>query len=394
MSTFAGAGLSTEPESAAAGRAAARAALEGAACDRADWGLVFATFPHRPFFSAMLAAIQETLGTERITGCSGWGVLTGTQEVEGEPGVAVLAVRSDRITGLPVLAPIEKDRPLGAALEIGRQVHTRDDDGLLVLMPDPFAARPDLLLEALARTAPGLDIVGAASSGDPKGRNTFQFYGRNVATRAAAGLLLAGGMRRSIGVTQGCQPLGDPCRVTKGEGNVILELDGFPAAEVLRARLPAPLRDAVERIGAHLFLGLPPDPDQGTIAPGEYLVRALVGVDVGRGAIVAGTAVREGQFLMLVVRDAQSARDDLKAMLRRLRPSPADPRPAFGLYFNCAARGTPFHGIPGVDTAYISGALSDVPIAGLFGNAEFAPLNGQNHVFTYTGVLATVGERP
>jgi small ligand-binding sensory domain FIST len=392
VSTHAGAGLSIESESAAAGRSAARAALDRAGCDRADWGLVFATFPHRPYFAAMLAAIQETLGTERITGCSGWGVLSGSQEVEGEPGVVVLAVRSDQIQGTPVLAPIEKDRPLGAALEIGRQVHARGANALLVLMPDPFAARPDLLLEALAKTAPGLEVVGAASSGDPKGRSTFQFYGRNVATRAAAGLLLAGGIRRQAGVTQGCQPLGDPCRITRGEGNVILELDGLPAAEVLRARLPAPLRDAVERIGSHLFLGVPADPDQETIAPGEYLVRALVGVDLGRGAIVAGTTVREGQPLMLVVRDAQSARDDLKAMLRRLRPSPAGPAPAFGLYFNCAARGTPFHGIPGVDTAFISSALDDLPVAGLFGNAEFAPLNGRNHVFTYTGVLATVAE--
>jgi small ligand-binding sensory domain FIST len=394
MSTMAGVGLSTEADAAQAGAAAARQALERCGSDRADWGVVFATSPHRPHYGALLAEVQRTLGTDLTVGCSAWGVLTGAQEVEGRPAVAVLAVRSDRIAATMLFAPLDRDHPEAAAAEIGRQVGDGDATGLLVLLPDPLAARPDLLLEAIGRATPGTEAIGAAASGDPSADGTFQFCGRNVATRALSGLYLRGGLRCLIGITQGCQPLGEPCRVTRGEGNVILELDGRPAVEVLRSRLPGALRDSLGRLGAHLLLGLPPDPAQERILPGEYLVRPLVGADEERGALVVGATIREGQLVILVLREAQAAREDLKEMLRRVRQEATGKGCRFGFYFNCAARGASLHGVPGIDTAYISGALGDLPIIGFFGNAEIAPLRGANLLFTHTGVLALVGEAP
>ena len=392
MTTRAGVGLSLLPDAAAAARAAARQALERSGADGADWALLFATALHRPHYRDALTEARRVLGTERIAGCGAWGVLAGTEEVEGRPAVAALAVRSDRIRAETVFAPIEAERPGAAAGEIARQAGAEAPAGLLVLFPDPFAARPDEILEGLGRLAPGLEAVGGACSGSPSAEGTFQFCGRNVATRSLTGLRLSGGLRRAVGVTQGCQPLGPVCRVTRGEGNVIVELDGRPALEVLRARLPAALRDTFPRLGAHLFLGWPPDPEREDIPPGEYLVRPLLGADPGRGALIAGAAVRVGQPLLLVVRDPQAARDDLKEMLVRIGPQLPGLRPAFAMYFNCAGRGTSLHGAPGIDTAYITGALGDLPLIGFFGNAEIAPMRGRNRVFTYTGVLVLVGE--
>jgi small ligand-binding sensory domain FIST len=393
MTTRAGVGLSLSPETGEAARAAARQALERAGSEEADWALLFATHPHRPRYGEALTETRRVLGTERVAGCGAWGVLAGSEEIEGRPAVAVLAVRSDRIHAGTVFAPIEAERPAAAAAEIARQAGPPSAGGLLMLLPDPFAARPDDILATLERLAPGLEAVGGACSGSPSAEGTFQFCGRNVATRAMTGLRLAGDLRRLVGVTQGCQPLGPACRVTRGEGNVIVELDGRPALEVLRGRLPEALRDTYPRLGAHLFLGWPPDPALDEIPPGEYLVRPLVGADPDRGALVAGAAVRAGQPLLLVLRDPQAARDDLKEMLGRLGPEARALRPGFGLYFNCAGRGSSLYGAPGIDTAYITGTLGDVPLIGFFGNAEIAPLRGRNRVFTYTGVLVLVGEK-
>jgi small ligand-binding sensory domain FIST len=391
MRTVAGVGLSEATDALEAARASARQALDRAGAERADWGLVFVTSPHRPHYAAMLAEIQKILRTESITGCSAWGVLTGTEEVEGRPAVAVLAVRSETIVATTLLAPLREDTPDEAARQIGRGLGASPFAGLLVLLPDPFAGRPDHLLEALARQAPGIEAIGAAASSDPSIDKTFQFYGRNVATRALAGLHLSGG-RHLVGITQGCQPLGEPCRVTRGEGNMILQLDGRPALDVLRARLPGALADSLDRLGSHLFVGLPPDPSQEAIAPGEYLVRSLIGADADRGALAIAATIREGLPILLVLRESQAAREDLKSMLRRLGAQAAGQGVRFGLYFNCAARGTSLYGLPGIDTAYISGTFGDLPILGFFGNAEIAPLRGVNHVFTYTGVLALVTE--
>ena len=390
MATHAGVGLSTETEAASAARSAARRALEHAGAPAADWGVVFITAPHRPHYAAMLAAIQKTLGTDFIAGCSASGVLTGTEEVEGRPAVAVLAVRSDRVRGSTFFASLGDGEPGGAAREVARQI-LDEGAGLMVLLPDPFAARPDHLVYEIGLSAPEREAVGAAASGDPEQPGTFQFYGRNVASRALAGLQLSGDMRHAIGITQGCQPLGPQVRITAGDGNVILEVDGRPALEVLRSRLPGPLADSLGRLAGHLFVGLPPDPRQDGIHTGEYLVRHLVAIDEGRGALVVGATVRQDEPLLFVLREGHSAREDLKEMLQRVgRAAGASAR--FGFYFNCAARGSSLYGMPGIDTAYISSAFGDLPIIGFFGNAEIAPLRGQNRLFTHTGVLALICE--
>jgi len=390
MAIDAGVGLSTEERSADAARAAARAALERSGASSADWGLVFITSPHRPHFAEMLAEIQKTRGTEFLAGCSAWGVLTGTQEVEGGPAVAVLAVRSDSLTASTFYATLGGDDLAGAAREVARQI--RDPrHGLVVLLPDPAAARPDHLLHEIGRALPGCEAVGGAASGDPEVPGTFQFYGRNVASRALTGLQLTGDVHHSIGITQGCQPLGPPARVTAGDGNVILELDGRPALEVLRSRLPGSLSGTLERLARHLFVGLPPDPLQEEIQPGEYLVRQLMGIDEERGALVVAATVRAGEPLYVVLRDQQAAREDLKEMLRRVRDD-ASGTARFGLYFNCAGRGSSLYGLPGIDSAFISSTLGELPVIGFFGNAEIAPLRGRNRLFTYTGVLALIGE--
>jgi len=390
MATEAGVGLSTETDAVPAARAASRRALDRAGVPVADWAVVFITSPHRPHFAAMLAEIQKTLGTDFIVGCSASGVLSATEEVEGRPAVAVLAVRSDRVRGSTFLAPLGDGEPRSAAREVARQI-ADERSGLMVLLPDPFAARPDHLLHEIGRAVPEREAIGAAASGAPELRGAFQFYGRNVASRALAGLNLTGDLRRTIGITQGCQPLGPQARITAGDGNVILEVDGRPALEVLRSRLPGSLADSLGRLGGHLFVGLPPDPRQEGILPGEYLVRQLLAVDEGRGALVVAATVRQDEPLYFVLREGQAAREDLKEMLRRVgRDAGRDAR--FGFYFNCAARGSSLYGMPGIDTAYISSAFGDLPIIGFFGNAEIAPLRGQNRLFTFTGVLALIGD--
>lgn len=48
--------------------------------------------------------------------------------------------------------------------------------------------------------------------------------------------------------------------------------------------------------------------------------------------------------------------------------------------------------IRAIDSGFLGAALPGVPVIGFFGNAEIAPMSGENHVFTYTGVLALISE--
>ena len=390
MRIAAGVGLSQESDARRAARRAAQVALDRSGHDRADWGLIFATAPLRPHYAEMLAEIQEVLRTDSLSGCSAWGLFGGAEEIEGAPAVAVLAVRSDRVSAGSLIAPAGEDGGRAAGLELGRLVAGKG--GCLVLMPDPDSVRPDHLLETIEEAAPGLQAIGAACSGDPRADRTFQFCGRNVATRSIAALHLDGAFRLTIGITQGCQPLGDTFRVTKNEGNVILELDGRPALDTLRSRLPEGLRGSFQRLSTHLYAGLPPDASQDRIDSGEYLVRHLIGADPERGSVEVGGSIQPGQLILLVLRDAQAAREDLKQMLDRITAGTRDHPPRFGLYFSCAGRGQSLYGVGGIDGAYLARAFGELPIIGFFGNAEIAPLRGANRLFTYTGVLALFSE--
>ena len=388
MSISAGVGLSQNADAVRAAREAAGAALERIGGERADWGVVFATPAHRPQYAPLLAEAQKTLGTASLAGCSGAGVIGAGEEIEGGHGVSVLAVRSETLRAETHLLPGGDDFGRQAAIDLASRL---PEEGTLVAFPDPFAIRPQLMLAELRAAGSHVAVIGGAAGGAPRHPATFQFFGRNVATRSVAALHLRGrGALGTIGITQGCQPLGPPCRVTRASENIVLMLDGKPALDVLRGRLPAGVSDALERLGGHLFVGFAPDPDQEDIRPGEYLVRPIVAIDPSRGALLMAEDVREGQPLAILLREGQAARDDLKTMLEGLagRGGPYK----FGLYFNCAGRGSALYGIPGVDAAYIAQRFGDLPIAGFFGNAEMAPLQDRNVLFTHTGVLALFGE--
>jgi small ligand-binding sensory domain FIST len=142
-----------------------------------------------------------------------------------------------------------------------------------------------------------------------------------------------------------------------------------------------------------VFVGLPADADQNAVGAGQYLVRNIIGLDPAKGILAVGEEVREGQTMIFTLRDGQRAREDLNQMLERQAQKLAGKKPAFGLYFNCCARGSSLYGMPGIDTAYIRQTLGDFPLIGMFGGYELAPLGGANHLFAYTGVLALITEK-
>ena len=88
----AGAGCSTKENSVEAAREAAFQAMELGELNKADWALVFSTFPHRAKYREILTKVSEVTQTGSIAGCSAVGVLSNSSEIEGEPGVVVLAV--------------------------------------------------------------------------------------------------------------------------------------------------------------------------------------------------------------------------------------------------------------------------------------------------------------
>lgn len=218
-------------------------------------------------------------------------------------------------------------------------------------------------------------------------------------------------------VTQGCRPVSGNYRITACESNVITELDGQPALEVMLGDLDISLdapHEAIDKVRRTL-VGLSRETvwDAAGQAPqragqfgADVLVRHLIGLDPSRKGIAIADMPEVGMRLAFCERNAAAARSDLVRICAEIREelepmemgadiaqalsgSQADaaPHPARGIagavYVSCSGRGGPHFGGPSAELQIIRRALGDVPLVGFFAGGEIA----RSHLYGYTGVL-------
>jgi small ligand-binding sensory domain FIST len=360
---------------------------------RADGGMVFFTADHAAHGQELAATLARIIDTDCVTGSSGAGVLTGAGEIEGDHGVAVMVFATDRFFARPfIFEPLRGNEAALGETFGGFLAKAQDEKSLMLLFPDTYNGNAQNLLEAIAGRAGFHPIAGAGSSENGAAGATYQLCGDKLASNSLAGMYISGALETHIDITQGCQPITQPMTITKAENNLILEIDNQPALAVFAKLLKGPLTEDLRRALTVIFVGLPADRSDNSVAPGKYLVRNIIGLDPDAGIIAVADLVMVGQSMIFTMRDGQRARDDLQEMLQRQLDRLNGKKPAFGCYFNCCARGSSLYGIPGIDAAYIKQMLGEFPLIGMFGGYELAPLGRANHLFAYTGVLVLVTE--
>jgi small ligand-binding sensory domain FIST len=355
--------------------------------------LIVFTAEHMRDQERLRNAVSHASNHAVVVGSSAAGILTGEGEVEGSHGIAVLALASDQLqTNAFLFEPLR-----GHDAEAGARIAKLTGPGpggnlLTVVMPDSYNGQAQEMLQAMEREIGYSPVIGAGSSESGVAGATFQLCNDKVATNAVTGLHLSGSFESFIDITQGCQPITEPLVITRADGNIIYEIDNRPAFEVFTSVLKGPLLEDLRRALMYVFVGVPANRRRNSVGGGEYLVRNIIGLDSEKKIIGVADEVTEGQAMIFTLRDGQRARDDLEQMLKRQAQRLAGKKPAFGVYFNCCARGASLYGIPGIDSAYIRQLLGDFPLIGMFGGYELAPLGGANHLFAYTGVLALICE--
>ena len=390
----AGVGQSQQQSTGQAVEAAARQALAHAGISRADLAMIFFTADHAGHQRELVTAVIRTVGTDCVVGSSAAGVLTGEGEIEGSGGIAVLVIAGEEIIGRPFIFEPLRGNETNLGASFGEFLaKTQEQNSLMVLLPDTYNGNPQPLLRSMASNAGFHPVIGAGSTENGAAGATFQLCGDKLASNSIAGAYLSGAFDAHIDITQGCQPISEPMMITKAEGNLIHEINDHPAIEVFAKLLKGPLAEDLRRALMVLFVGLPADRQENSVAAGKYLVRNIIGLDPEKGILGVAEEVSAGEAMIFTMRDGQRARDDLAQMLYRQVEMLGGKKPAFGLYFNCCARGSSLYGLPGIDSAYIAQALGDFPLIGMFGGYELAPLGQTNHLFAYTGVLALITER-
>ena len=378
-------------DGASAAALAAKRALDAAHLTSADLAVVFAGARHGDDeFRGVLDAVARTTGARSLVGCSTTGVLTANDELENASAIAVLVIAGDGMLPRPLVESGVRGDPRGAGVRLGRSALVELDGAVagatLVVLVDPHDLDPTAFLAGLAEGAPGLAIAGAGAAGNEAGARVFA--GSSAFMGAAVALALPAAVLPTTGTSHGCQGVSEPLPITAVEGNVILEIDGRPPVEVLKEVLDQPSNRPLGRLSVPLMAGIGERTCDGR---SDYVVRPFLVPEDDPRSLAIPEPVRTGQTIRFTLRDAISARDDMKAMLDEQVQARERHPAAFGLYFNCAGRGSALYGRSGLDPELIHRRFGDLPLVGIESSFEIAPTCGRAQVHMLTGVLLLAG---
>ena len=359
--------------------------------------------------SAELPEITDWSGTVGV------GIASNNVEYFDEPALAVMLCElpTDQYRVFSGVAP----------LGLGFDAHTA-----LIHADGDTPDLAELINEMSLRTDSGYLFGGLSASRGPSVQFAVAGNG-NISGHGAAGGVFSGGLSgvafgAGIGlvsrVTQGCLPLAGVHRVTASERNVVTELDGEPALDVMLRDLKVTLAQPEQALNAvrATLVGLMSPADSAGVAAdasavsrtgnfgSDVIVRHIIGLDPARRAVAVSAALEDGMQLAFCQRNVQAAKADLMRVCAEIREelepqelpieaamalaaSEADaaPHPARGIagaiYVSCSGRGGPHFGGPSAELQIVRRALGDVPLVGFFASGEIA----RNHLYGYTGVL-------
>jgi len=338
-------------------------------------GFLYATDDRTPSMEAVIDYLGEQTGVAHWTGSIGLGICASGTEYFAEPGLAILVASSTTPCFRPFGTVAEDFGSFDA--EHGEWCARHRPQGAIVHADPGNPSLPGLMRGLAGRLSGGFLVGGLTSTRAPEGP-MMQVAG-GVTSGGLSGVLLAPEVGLSTRLTQGCTPIGPAREISRGERNLVFEIEGRPALDVFREDIGEILARDLRRVAGYIFAALPTrGPDSG-----DYVVRNLVGIDPRTGIIAIGEQISSGQEVMFCRRDAQSAATDMHRMLAELRNDHERP-PAGGLYFSCLARGPNLFGPNASEMEMIRETFGDLPVVGFFGNGEIS----NDRLYAYTGVLA------
>jgi small ligand-binding sensory domain FIST len=352
-----------------------------------DLAFVFFSSHHAANTSMISAMLQRELRAKVCLGCSGEGIIAGSEEIETAAALTVWVACLPDVNLVPLQLSVS---------QLQDQIHMPGgpepglEDSTFLLLADPFSTPMQEVLSLMNDRYPlGKVGGGLAGGGQDAGENRL-FHNDQSFEGGVVGVQLTGPVSVRTVTSQGCRPIGERFVVTRAEQNLIYELAGASALKRLQ--------DVFESMGrtqrdAHraLHLGIVVDEHKSHFERGDFLVRNLIGADQQAGAVAIGDVVQEGQTVQFHLRDAKSASDDLHFCLAMDRAKHKN-LPLGALMFSCCGRGEGLFGHPHHDSRAVQERLGPIPTAGFFAQGEIGPVGGRNFLHGYTASVVIFSE--
>jgi hypothetical protein len=271
-------------------------------------------------------------------------------------------------------------------------------DGMSAIFDTFFTANFDNFLAGLEGSLPSDRFLplwgGGAGNNFDAGAPTYQYCDDEVVSDGVAYALLSGKAQAGWAMSHSLIPIGGARRVTRSEGNVIYEIDGKPAVEVLKEYLPeqALAEDAdwlPNSISLALCFRAP-----SYMKDEEYVVRGIPAVKMADGSITVQTEVKEGTSIWFSSRDKEKVATGLDRMARQIKEQIGGEKPKLVFQFDCATRGKMMfreHEKLQLLKRFRQSVGPDVPWAGFYAFGEIGPVEEHNNRNLYTAVALALG---
>jgi hypothetical protein len=392
MTTKAAVGTSYHHNPNVAGREAAEQALRNAGLEKPDFVFMFATVGYDQ--RSVLQAVREATGGAPLCGCSGEGTIGGNYADESNHSVVVMAISSDELRWRNGLATgLSTDSHAGGqqvAQSLSSDV-SADAVGLFVF-PDGTTVNFDEFFAGLEGDLSSdrfLPIWGGGAGDNLAMRQTYQYCDDEVVSDGVAYALLSGEALPAWAIDVGYVPIGGERKVTRSQGNVIYEIDGKPAVEVLQEYLPDPA--LAENWGARLansFALCFRAPNY--IKDEDYIFRAVLSVNKAEGSLTLATEIQEGTSVWFSSRNQEKVTTGLDRMATQIKRQLGDTQPKLVFHFDCTARGKIMFRDQEklrILRRFRQAVGPEVPWVGFYTFGEIGPVGEHNCHHNYTAVV-------
>jgi hypothetical protein len=394
MTINAGVGMSRHHNPNVAGREAADQALEKAGVSKPDFVFMFASIGYDQ--PSLVRAVRETTGGAPLAGCSAEGTINGDDADESNFSVVVTAISSDELQWTNGIVPGLEDDPRAVGKQVAQDLLpnlSADAIGLFVF-PDGLTDYLEPFFAGLEENLPSDRFLplwgGGAGNNVSVEEPTYQYCDDEVISGGVAYALLSGKAQAGWAISHGLVPIGSARTVTRSQGNVIYEIDGKPAIEVLKEYLPeGALAEDRDWMRYAVSLALT------TKAPNymkdeEYVVRGVPAVRMADGSITVQTEVPEGTSVWFSSRDKEKITSRFDRMARQITQQLGDDKPELVFQFECFTRGKSL--FREQEKVQLLKRLRqsvgpEVPWAGFYTIGEIGPVEEHNLRHLYTSVV-------
>ncbi|MDQ3863363.1 MAG: FIST C-terminal domain-containing protein [Actinomycetota bacterium] len=395
MTTKAGVGMSHHHNPNIAGREAAEQALENAGgLAKPDFVFLFASTGYDQ--RSLLRVVRETTGGAPLSGCSAEGTINGDDADETNFSALVTVISSDELRWHNGLANgLSADsRALGQRVAEDLLPHISSDTIGLFVFPDGLALNLEHFFTGLEENLSYDRFLplwgGGAGNNFSVEEPTYQYCDDELVTDGVSYALLSGKAQASWAISHGLMPIGSARTVTRSQGNVIYELDGKPATEVLKEYLPenaiADDRDWIHyAISLALCFKAP-----SYMKDEEYVVMGVPAVRMADGSITVQTEVPEGTSLWFSSRDKEKMTAGLDRMARQIKQQLGGAQPKLVFQFECMTRGKTMlreQEKLKLLRRFRQTVSPEAPWVGFYTIGEIGPVEEHNNHYLFTSVV-------